>query len=77
MSHEEERLGVTIRMDSIIMGTAEQEDKESGIAHLLMHDNATNAFWCMQVDCKEARPEIVAWMNQNMVDAGYACLRVT
>ena len=32
---------------------------------------------CMQVHCKEAKLEIVAWMNQNLVDAGYAGMRVT
>ena len=31
----------------------------------------------MQVDCKEAKPDIVAWMNQNLVDAGFAGMRVT
>ena len=44
---------------------------------MLMHDNATSACWCIQVDCKEAKPEIVAWMDQNLVDAGYAGMRVT
>ena len=61
MSHEEERLGATIRMDYTCMGTAGEEEKETGIAHLLMHDSATSACWCMQVDCKEAKPEIGAW----------------
>ena len=77
MSQEEERLGVTISMDYTYMGTMEEEEKETGVAHLLMHDNATSAFWCMQVDSKEAKPEIVAWMNQNLVDAGYAGMRLT
>ena len=27
--------------------------------------------------CKEAKPEMVAWMNQNFVDASYAGMRVT
>ena len=43
MSHEEERLGVTIRMDYTNMGIAEEEEKETGIANLLMHDSATSA----------------------------------
>ena len=77
MSQEEERLGVTISMDYTYMGTMEEEEKETGVAHLLMHDNATSAFWCMQVDSKQAKPEIVAWMNQNLVDAGYAGMRLT
>ena len=59
------------------MGIAEEEEKETGVAHLLMHDNATSAFWCMQVDCTEDKPEINAWMSQNLVDAGYAVMRVT
>ena len=59
------------------MGTAEEEEKETGIAHLLMHENTTSALWCMQVDSKEAKPKIVAWKNQNLVDVGYAGVRVT
>ena len=59
------------------MVTAEKEEKETGTAQLLMHDNATSALCCMQVDCKEAKPDIVAWMNQNLVDAGYAGMRLT
>ena len=42
-----------------------------------MQDNATNALWCMQADCKEAQPEIVAWMNHNLIDVGDAGMRVT
>ena len=64
-------------MDQTYMGIAEEEEKETGVAHLLMHDNATSAFWCMKVDCKEAKPDIVAWMNQNLIDVGYAGMRVT
>ena len=37
-----------------------------------MHDNATSAFWRMQVDSKEPELDIVAWMNQNLTDVGYA-----
>ena len=43
MSQAEERLGVTIRIDETCMGTAEEEQL-TGIAHLLMHDNATSPF---------------------------------
>ena len=59
------------------MGTMEKESKETGVAHLFMDDDATSTFWCMQVDCKEAKPEIVAWMNQNLIDAGCVGMRVT
>ena len=45
MSHEEERSGVTINMDYTYMGIAEEEEKETGVAHVLMHDNAASAFW--------------------------------
>ena len=30
----------------------------------------------MKVDCKEAKLDLFAWMNQNLVDAGYAGMRV-
>ena len=59
------------------MGSAEEEEKDTGVAHLLLHHNVASAFWCMQVDCKEAKKEIIAWMNQNLVDAGDAGMRVT
>ena len=52
------------------MRTAEEEEQETEIAHSLMHHNATSALLRMQVDC-------VAWINLNLVDAGYAGTRVT
>jgi hypothetical protein len=42
-----------------------------------MHDNGTSALWCMRVDSKEAKPDIVSWMNQNLINAGYAGVRLT
>ena len=42
------------------MGTTGEEEKKTGVAHLLMPDNATIAFWRMQVDGKVAKPDIVA-----------------
>ena len=50
MPHEEKRLGVTIRMDYNYLAIANEEEKETGVAHLLLHDHVTSAFWCMQVD---------------------------
>ena len=44
MSQEKEGLGVTISMDCTYMGTMEEDKKETGVVHLLMHDNATSAF---------------------------------
>ena len=57
------------------MGSTEEEEQETGLAHLLMHDNATSVVWCMQVDSKEAKLDVVAWMAQNLIDAGYAGMR--
>ena len=76
MSQEEERLGMTMSMHYTYMGTAEEEENNTGIAHLLMQDNATSASRSMQVDSKEAKPEIAAWMHQNLVDSDYAGMKV-
>ena len=74
---EEEKIGVTISMDYTYMGSEDDENDENGVAHLVMHDNGTSALWCMKVDSKEAKPEIVAWMNQNLIDAGYVGVKLT
>ena len=42
-----------------------------------MHDNAASASRCVRVDSGEATPEIVSRMNQNLIDAGHAGMRVT
>ena len=73
----DDKLGVTISMDYTYMNAELDDDNDYGVAHLVMHDNGTNALWCMKVDSKEAKPEIVSWMNQNLLNAGYAGVRLT
>ena len=40
-------------MDYTNMGTAEEEDNDTGVVHLLMHDKAASASCRMQVDESE------------------------
>ena len=72
-----DKLGVTISMDYAYMNANLDDNNEGGVAHLVMHDNGTNALWCMQVGSKEVKPEIVSWMNQNLINVWYAGVRLT
>ena len=75
LSDDKERIGVTISMDHCF-GVPEERDGEVPPT-LVVYDDDKKAIWAYACENKTTSEGLIAWMMQNLSDAGYSGLPVT